>query len=56
MDIQVSDAAASFDMIVMVDWSAAASRGPARPIPDRCWSHGRTSTIRCRHKHGIFGP
>jgi len=37
MDIQVSDAAASFDMIVMVDWSAAASRGPARPIPDRCW-------------------
>lgn len=37
MDIQVSDGAASFDMIVMVDWSAAASRGPARPIPDRCW-------------------
>ena len=37
MDVQVSDAAASFDMIVMVDWSAAASRGPARPIPDRCW-------------------
>jgi hypothetical protein len=21
----------------MVDWSAAASRGPARPTPDRCW-------------------
>ena len=37
MGVQVSDAAASFDMIVMVDWSAAASRGPARPIPDRCW-------------------
>ena len=37
MDVRVSDAAANFDMIVMVDWSAAASRGPARPIPDRCW-------------------
>jgi hypothetical protein len=37
MDVHVSDAAASFDMIVMVDWSAAANRGPARPIPDRCW-------------------
>ena len=26
-----------FDLIAIVDWSAAASIGPARPSPDRCW-------------------
>jgi molybdopterin-guanine dinucleotide biosynthesis adapter protein len=26
-----------FDLVVMVDWSAAAGPGPARPSPDRCW-------------------
>ncbi|WP_339633508.1 hypothetical protein [uncultured Sneathiella sp.] len=26
-----------FDLVIMVDWSAAASAGPAKPSPDRCW-------------------
>ena len=26
-----------FDLIAIVDWSAAASIGPPRPSPDRCW-------------------
>ncbi|MCC3306474.1 hypothetical protein [Sneathiella sp. HT1-7] len=26
-----------FDLVIMVDWSAAASPGPAKPSPDRCW-------------------
>lgn len=26
-----------FETVVMVDWSAAATRGPARPTADRCW-------------------
>src|SRR5690606_5365381 len=26
-----------FDLVIMVDWSAAASPGPVRPAPDRCW-------------------
>ncbi len=26
-----------FDLVVIVDWSAAATRGPAKPSPDRCW-------------------
>jgi hypothetical protein len=26
-----------FDTVAVVDWSAAASPGPARPSPDRCW-------------------
>ena len=26
-----------FDLIAIVDWSAAASPGPARPSADRCW-------------------
>ncbi len=26
-----------FDLVAMVDWSAAASPGPARPSADRCW-------------------
>jgi precorrin-8X/cobalt-precorrin-8 methylmutase len=26
-----------FERVVFVDWSAAASRGPKRPSPDRCW-------------------
>src|SRR4029078_8428419 len=29
-----------FDLIAIVDWSAAASIGPARPSPDRCWIGG----------------
>lgn len=28
---------AQFDLIAMVDWSAASTPGPARPSPDRCW-------------------
>lgn len=26
-----------FDLVIMVDWSAAASPGPAKPSADRCW-------------------
>ena len=26
-----------FDLVIMVDWSAASSPGPAKPSPDRCW-------------------
>ena len=26
-----------FDLVIIVDWSAAAAPGPARPSPDRCW-------------------
>lgn len=26
-----------FDLVIMVDWSAAASPGPVKPSPDRCW-------------------
>lgn len=26
-----------FDLVIAVDWSAAASPGPARPTGDRCW-------------------
>jgi hypothetical protein len=26
-----------FDLIAIVDWSAAATAGPKRPHPDRCW-------------------
>jgi hypothetical protein len=28
---------ALFDLIAIVDWSAAATAGPARPCADRCW-------------------
>ncbi|WP_288901215.1 hypothetical protein [uncultured Sneathiella sp.] len=28
---------ALFDLVIMVDWSAAASPGPAKPSADRCW-------------------
>ena len=26
-----------FDLVIMVDWSAATTPGPAKPSPDRCW-------------------
>ena len=26
-----------FDLVIAVDWSAAATPGPKRPAPDRCW-------------------
>ncbi len=26
-----------FDLVIMADWSAAESRGPKRPAPNRCW-------------------
>ena len=26
-----------FDLVMMVDWSGASTRGPARPTADRCW-------------------
>ena len=41
MTASPSTSARHFSRIVIIDWSAAASRGPARPSPDRCWlAHG----------------
>jgi len=33
----MSEASTGFDLIAVVDWSAAASAGPARPTKDRVW-------------------
>ncbi len=35
-----------FDLVVAVDWSAAASPGPRRPTGDRCWLAGGTADRR----------
>jgi hypothetical protein len=26
-----------FELVIVADWSAASTRGPVRPAPDRCW-------------------
>lgn len=45
-----------FERVVFVDWSAAASRGPRRPSPDRCWlawggAGERPEPRYCRTRH-----
>ncbi|MEX1036053.1 MAG: hypothetical protein WDZ54_08855 [Sneathiella sp.] len=34
-----------FDLVIMVDWSAAASPGPVKPSPDRCWLAWSTDEV-----------
>ncbi|MFT6557431.1 hypothetical protein [Sneathiella sp.] len=34
-----------FDLIVVVDWSAAASKGPKKPTADRCWIAWQNQSI-----------
>lgn len=33
----MNDQMPAFEMIAIVDWSAAATAGPVKPAPDRCW-------------------
>lgn len=56
----MTDGSEAFDLIAVIDWSAAASRGPARPTKDRVWlawgmPDERPDPIYCRTRNDCLG-